>query len=396
MKFAHMADVHLGAWSGHTDLKDYPQMAFEKAIGICISERVDFVLICGDFFDTSLPSVDVLKFAAEKLKELKENGISVYVIAGSHDFSPTGKTMLSVLESAGLLKIVSKADLIDDKIKLKFTIDEKTGTAITGMIGRRLGLEKSYYENLICELPDGFKIFMLHSAIAEYKPQHLKDMSSLPLSLIPKGFDYYAAGHVHEKFIDEKNRIFYPGPLFPMSFNEFSGETGFFVVDSKNGVHYKQIKIRDATTLVLSADGKTPKQVEAEAIGKMEKNEIREKIVLLRFEGILDGNTSDIDYRKIEETAKSLGAGVLKRSTSGLRSREFEEIKVEKMGAAEIEESLISEHLGKIKVSGNEYSAILSLMNVLNDQKQEGETKDTFEDRLKKNAIKIIDVGEKI
>ena len=387
MKFAHLADVHLGSWSSHPDLKDYPQLAFEKAADICIAEGVDFVLICGDFFDTSLPSVDTLKFAAEILRKIKDNNISIYAIAGSHDFSPTGKTMLSVLESAGLLKLVSKGEIIDGKIKLKFTVDEKTGAAITGIIGRRLGLEKSYYENMICDLPDGFKIFLFHSALEEYKPQYLKDMHALPISLLPKGFDYYAAGHVHKKFSDEN--IHYPGSLFPTSFDEFLGDNGFYIFDSERGLICKNVKIRDAVCIEISADDITAKQLENKIFENLENNDINEKILLLRIEGILNGSASDIDFTAIEKKAKALGACIVKRNTGKLKSKEFEEIKLSRLSAKEIEESLIEEHLGKINFAGDEHKTILDLMNVLNDQKQEGETAATFKERVMKNA-KII------
>src|SRR3989338_10236155 len=103
MKFAHIADCHLGSWSSHPEMKELPLKAFEQAVNACIMEKVDFILVAGDLFDTSMPGVDVLRFAAEHLRRCRDNGITVYIIAGSHDYSPTGKTMISVLESAGLV-----------------------------------------------------------------------------------------------------------------------------------------------------------------------------------------------------------------------------------------------------------------------------------------------------
>jgi len=69
-----------------------------------LKKKVDFILIAGDLFNTSLPGIDKLKLAVQKLKQLKDNNIPVYIIAGSHDFSPSGKTMLDVLENAGLAR----------------------------------------------------------------------------------------------------------------------------------------------------------------------------------------------------------------------------------------------------------------------------------------------------
>ena len=85
MKFAHLADCHIGGWRD-PKLRNIAAKAFEKAIDSCIEKNVDFILIAGDLFNTSLPSVDGLKLAVKKLKELKDKNIPVYLIAGSHDF----------------------------------------------------------------------------------------------------------------------------------------------------------------------------------------------------------------------------------------------------------------------------------------------------------------------
>jgi len=169
MKFAHMSDCHLGSWSNHPDLKEYSIIAFEKAIDECIKESVDFVIIAGDLFDTSIPPIDVMRRAAAAFRKLKESSIGVYVISGSHDYSPSGKTMLSVLEDAGLLVNVFKYEEVDKKIKLLFTKDEKTGVKFTGIMGRKGSLEIEFYKRLDREIEKepGKKIFVFHAGLAE-------------------------------------------------------------------------------------------------------------------------------------------------------------------------------------------------------------------------------------
>ncbi|MDI6722955.1 MAG: DNA repair exonuclease, partial [Candidatus Aenigmarchaeota archaeon] len=231
MKFAHLPDCHLGSWSSHPDMREFPLLAFDNAVDVCIKEKVDFMLQCGDFFDTSIPSIDVLKRCVTALRRCKEAGIPFYMITGSHDFSPTGKTMVSVLEDAGLVVNVAKGYEEDGKLRLKFTVDDKTGAKITGIVGRKNSLDRVYFENLDRgieqhiepegSVSNGFKIFAFHAAITEYKPPHMKDMESIPASYLPGGFDYYAAGHVHKRFAGnyEGKRIVYPGVLFPTSFD---------------------------------------------------------------------------------------------------------------------------------------------------------------------------------
>ena len=176
MKFSHLADCHIGSWRDEK-LNSLSTEAFVRALDISLQEQVDFILIAGDIFNTSLPAIEKLKTATKKLKEVKDHGIPVYIIPGSHDFSPSGKTMLDVLEHAGLfINVVKGTVTAENKLQLRFTVDLKTGAKITGLLGRKGSLERKYYETLDptnIEQEDGFKIFLFHTALAELKPVEL-------------------------------------------------------------------------------------------------------------------------------------------------------------------------------------------------------------------------------
>ena len=131
MKFAHLADCHIGSWRD-PQLSNLSTLAFEKAIDKCIEEKVDFVIIAGDLFNTAIPAIECLKLAVDKLMELKKEGIPVYSIAGSHYFSSTGKTMLDVLESAGFIKDVVRGKEEDGKLTLNFQLESKRRGKING------------------------------------------------------------------------------------------------------------------------------------------------------------------------------------------------------------------------------------------------------------------------
>ena len=105
MKFAHIADCHIGGWN-QPALRQLGLDSFKKAVEICLQERVGFVLIAGDLFNTALPGIELVRDVAGELKKLRDEGVDVYLIPGSHDFSPSGKTMLDVLERSGLCQNV--------------------------------------------------------------------------------------------------------------------------------------------------------------------------------------------------------------------------------------------------------------------------------------------------
>ena len=96
MKFAHITDCHLGGWR-QPELQELNTEHFRKAIDTCIEEEVEFILFTGDLFDSAFPPIETLKETFAEFKKIKDAGIKSYMIAGSHDFSVSGKTFLDVL-----------------------------------------------------------------------------------------------------------------------------------------------------------------------------------------------------------------------------------------------------------------------------------------------------------
>lgn len=408
MRFAHLADCHMGAWRD-SKLRDVNTLAFIKTIDKCIEENVDFVLISGDLFNTPLPALENLKTTVNKLKQLKDLGIPVYVIAGSHDFSPSGKTMLDVLEEAGLLINVVKGEIIDNKLRLNFTIDRKTGAKITGMLGKKGSLEKSYYENLMLdhlEEEDGYKIFMFHSALTEFKPADLKDIDSHPLSLLPRYFNYYAGGHVHYIFNKEEEGyglITYPGPIFPNNFAELEKleRGGFYIVDvdeeKETRIGWQPIQVYNIAKIFVDCDNKTVEEVEVELKSQIENKEFFNTIVLLRLKGTLAaGKPSDINFKDVYETLYDKSAYFVMRNVSKLKSKEFEEIKVDVKSVDDIESSIINEHIGQIKVdkldAEEEIRLTKQLINLLGQEREEM-TKIDFENKVKEEVNRILEIN---
>jgi len=403
MKFAHMADCHIGSWRDEK-LKDLSTEAFSRAVDISIHNNVDFLLICGDLFNTALPGIDSLKITVKKLKALKGKNIPVYIIPGSHDFSPSGKTMIDVLEEAGLVHNVVKGSVHDGKLHLKFTTDQKTGAMITGILGKRGMLEKKFYESLDIESLEkgaGRKIFMFHSAIREMMPSEFGRMESLDISSLPKGFEYYAGGHVHiVKDYSEKDyrQIVYPGPLFPANFSELEdlGNGGFYIYDEGKIIR-EEIHLKNTFTININANHKSPQEAEKIIIGEISGKELLNTIVLIRIHGTLSsGKSSDINFKEIYDKAYSKGAFFVMRNTSKLKSEEFEEIHIDTGNFDDVEESLIKEHLGQIKVRGmdldKEFALTREFIKAFSSEKHEGEKVHDYELRIKKEIDKIIEI----
>ncbi|MEM2121376.1 MAG: DNA repair exonuclease [Candidatus Woesearchaeota archaeon] len=400
-KFAHIADCHIGGWR-EQKIRDVGVEAFRRAVDICIKNNVDFIIIAGDLFDTALPNLECMNEVTIKLYELKKNNINVYIVPGSHDFSPSGKTFISILESAGLLKNLAVAQVIDNKLRLEFTLDEKTGVKLTGLPGRKGTLEKSYYEDLdkdFLEKTPGFKIFVFHSAISELRQEDIY-AESIPISLLPKNFNYYASGHVHSKGIfNEKNYgiIAYPGPLFPNNFLELEKIKfgGFYIVEVEDNkilnINFESIVVKNVFPIIINADSKSPSKIELEIKEKIENKEFFDTIVLIRVFGKLgSGKTSDINFKEIINMLYEKGAYFVMKNTAQLFSKDFEETRVQLLQPEEIEEKIIEENSNQ-KIEGFEESSkeiFKKLMKILSEEKDSDEKKSVFENRILSNFKK--------
>jgi len=402
MKYAHLADLHLGSWR-EPKMRELSTKAFLTAVDQCIAAQVDFVLFAGDLFNTALPSLDILKIATKKLKELKDKGIPLYVIAGSHDFSPSGKTMIDVLENAGLLVNVCKGEVdpVTKLLKLKFTIDPKTNAKITGILGRKGQLDKTYYENLereSLEQETGYKIFMFHTTLSELKPKHLEKIESQPASFLPRNFSYYAGGHIHHPtkiFLEGYGPLTYTGSLFPTNFPELEkyGQGGYYVIEDGE-INFIPLKIMASTSLILDCNNKNPETIKNEISRFFIEKDFHDHIITIRLKGSLkNGRSFDINFKEIYQELYERGAYFVMKNTSKLFSEEFEEIKLAETNQETAEEEIIKEHLQQIKIFDHdkEFSTTKSLLNILNTSKKEGETTTTFQQRVLDEINKTIE-----
>lgn len=387
MKFVHFADCHIDGFKDPR-LSKLGNNNFKFVIDFSLEKEVDFILLAGDLFNTALPRIDALKFVTEQLKLLQDADIPVYIIPGSHDYSPHGRTMLDVLELAGLVVNVAKG-IINEKgnLELQFTKDPKTEVLITGILGRAGMLDKMQYKIIDkTKIPDGKKIFMFHTSIQELKTPKLEQMEASPIDILPSGFDYYAGGHVHivNKFSNEMYaNVVYPGPTFPNNFSELEDlKQGSFVYFENDSFEHKFIPGKKVITLVIDCNDLSYEEVHDKTMVLIEKSSIDNAVVLLRFFGIIEGKSANIDFKTLIQTCYDDGAYVVLRNTNKLQSKLFEEIANTNKASKDIEEDTIREHLDQIVFNGDERIAIEELLKKLDTEILDGEKKTTFQERV--------------
>ena len=421
-KFAHITDCHLGSWR-NPKLRDLNLQAFERSILISIKEQVDFILITGDFFDVNIPQLAPVKKAVEILKCARDSGIPIYMIYGSHDFNTANISMIDILHSAELFIKPTEFQFNSDSVMLKFFVDKRTGAKITGISGRKVGLDKEIYEKLDkkkLESEDGFKIFLLHKGIQEILPLNMQFRDSLPISLIPKGFDYYGGGHIHkrvEKKIDN-SVIIYPGPLFGSTFQDLEetakGEKrGFYIISFDKQIFeckFIEIKVAEILYKEIFSQKWSSEKLKDEITKNISELEVKNKIVLIKVKGKLFGKRSNIDFGKFGLDISKRGAILSFININNLSTDEARSIVVQSSNKFDIEREIFHESIKNfqtestlsIKVKNQINSKLtgkpgenisISLLDILRNEKLENENTSTYDDRIISCAKSVFEEG---
>ncbi|MBQ2962147.1 DNA repair exonuclease [Methanobrevibacter sp.] len=208
MRFAHLSDSHLGSrqfglLERETDFYD----VFAKNIDKIIEKDVDFVIHSGDLFDNNRPSTEALLAFQKALLRLNEAKIPIYAIAGNHD---------SILRKGALPPQVLFKDIGLKLISDKNPAYNEGPVLICGVryvpSSQSRALKNAYDQ--LSKLADKYlkSILVSHQGIDKWMHE---DTHEIELSEMPKNFDYYAMGHVHN-YVEEdfgKGKLVYPGSM---------------------------------------------------------------------------------------------------------------------------------------------------------------------------------------
>jgi len=249
VRFIHTADLHLdtpfkGLSSWNSDLagklKDATFKSFKKIVDLCLNEKVDFLIISGDIFESDNKSVTAqLKFVYE-LKRLSDSGIPVYFVCGNHDPLSSWIDITELPENVfrfGSSKVENHTFKKGNK-----PIADIYGISYRDkIINNNLALKYKLKNN-----PAPHSVAVLHGTVGvagpheNYAPFKVKDVQNM-------GFDYWALGHIHKSRIVSKSNpaIVYPGNPQGRDFGE-TGAKGCYLVeiDINNKVNLKFVPVQ--------------------------------------------------------------------------------------------------------------------------------------------------------
>ncbi|WP_298498654.1 DNA repair exonuclease [uncultured Methanobrevibacter sp.] len=205
MKFAHLADTHLGyrQFGLIEREKDFYEV-FGKVIDKIIEEKVDFVIHSGDLFENAKPSPMALLEFQKGLLKLKGAGIPMYAIAGNHDSTlRKGSIPPQVVFKKMGLKVISP-------INTNYMHGDIFIAGLPFYPASKSKVLKSKLVDLSKKAANHEKsILVLHQGIDNYFDYQYE----LEPGDIPDNFNYYALGHIHKYIVSDfgKGKLVYPG-----------------------------------------------------------------------------------------------------------------------------------------------------------------------------------------
>ncbi len=231
--FVHAADLHLGYAQYGLEVRrqDFDNV-FKEMVDKTIELKADFMIIAGDLFHQARPSNVTLENAIKTFKRLKDAGIPVLTVDGSHDSAPNSitSTILYPLDSAGLIYHLPrhegacwyKPDCCYVYGVPNFRSRRKTEEVLPQFMQQNPPTPDESVSN----------IFVLHAAVdlPSVKPPYIE--AEVPPELIPDGFGYYAAGHVHQRFLAKFKAgiLAYSGCTETVSYDEAKNKKSFYHV----------------------------------------------------------------------------------------------------------------------------------------------------------------------
>ncbi len=308
-----MADIHLGYAQYNLEVRreDFNK-AFHEIVDKTIELKPDFMIIAGDIFHHARPSNVTLEAAIKNFSRLRDAGIPVLVVDGSHDSAPNiiTSTILNPLDTAGLLNYLPRhkgACWRNEKCYVYGVPNYRTKRKTEEQ------LPLFYEKNKPSPDPTLFNIFVFHMAldIPRVKPPQMEAEASP--ELLPEGFNYYAGGHIHKpsKGSFKTGVLAYSGSTETVYYDDALLKKGFYYVkvNEKGTAEFQHIKLDSPRRFVILENdytGMTPAKISETANRQVRESDEEGVIIVPVLRGVLpaETNRSEINVAQIRNGAE--------------------------------------------------------------------------------------------
>ncbi len=234
MKFVHVSDLHLGKRLHETSLIEDQQAILSQILNIIDSENPQGVLIAGDVYDKSMPSVEAVALFDFFLVELAKRKLQVFVISGNHDSAERIAFGGKIMDAVGIrLSPVYNGEITPVTLK---DGGEEVDVYMLPFV-KPSHVRKFYDEEEINSYTDAVRVaidkmnvdtsrrnvLVTHQFVTGARRSESEETvggtDNVDASVF-KDFDYVALGHLHSGQFCENKKIRYSGTPLKYSFAE--------------------------------------------------------------------------------------------------------------------------------------------------------------------------------
>lgn len=247
MKFLHTADWHIGRKLNGFSLLEEQEAAFSEVMAIAKKEQVDAIVIAGDLYDRSIPSVEAVSLFNKMMVEMNlESGYPVLAISGNHDSATrleTGSLWLKTQNfhlQTQLSQAFEPVEMLDTQFYLlpyfepfhaRQYFQDDSLRDIQGSMKLVIEKMKESFD------PKKNQVLVSHFfAAGSTKSEsettlEVGGLDSVPIEML-LDFDYVALGHLHYKnAITKTENVQYSGALLKYSLSEEKQEKGVRIIE---------------------------------------------------------------------------------------------------------------------------------------------------------------------
>ena len=332
MKFLHISDIHLGCT--RYQLAESPRDFFDAWIDVlqkyAIGEKVDFVIMCGDFFHKRNVPPETMNYAVAGLNLLRDAGIPVVTIEGNHDqkHNDTEYSWLRSLANWNLMYLLEPQNVEGKVTYQAWDAEDGKGGFVDIKNARIFGshwygasanwaipmLIDAIKEN---ERAGAFQILLLHTDVEGHQTHPIPALSISNLKELKSVTNYVALGHTH-KCYEIDNWAFNPGSLEVTSIDEYREARGAWLVEvgENNEVTAKHVEdYKQRPFQRLDFDVSKIENTQAVTSGVLDKVKAQAReaesnesqpIIEITLRGYLGFPNSLLEQQKIREEAQKL------------------------------------------------------------------------------------------
>jgi exonuclease SbcD len=214
MKFVHAADLHIDSplrglerYQGAPVeiIRGATRRAVEHLVELCLEEDAKLLVLCGDLYDGDWKDYSTGLFFCQQMARLREANVVVAWIRGNHD---AASRLTQHLRPTDNVHELSHAR----PITLEREIDG-VPVALHGQGFPKAKITEDLTERYPAPVSGAFNLGLLHTAL-DGREGHDAYAPCRVESLVNKGYDYWALGHVHQREqVHREPWIVFPGNL---------------------------------------------------------------------------------------------------------------------------------------------------------------------------------------